>query len=156
MAEIVQKSKIEVTATMQFSEAELRALDALVGYGSDEFLKVFYEKMGKFYMQPHEAGLRALFESVSQVVPGILRRTDDARRVFTGERVAVHTDMPERFGKAGSQIVELNVRLDEAQAESTSLAEQLVTLRAEHAKLEGNLEEARADRSAAQGEAGDL
>lgn len=88
MAEIIQKPKVEVSATMQFSEAELRALDALVGYGSDAFLKVFYEKMGKHYMQPHEAGLRSLFESVRQVVPGILSRTDDARRVFTGERIA--------------------------------------------------------------------
>lgn len=81
MAEIVQKPRVEVSATMQFNEAELRALDALVGYGADAFLKVFYEKLGKAYMQPHEAGLRTLFESVRQTVPGILRRTDDARRI---------------------------------------------------------------------------
>lgn len=117
MAEIVQLPKVEVTATMKFSEAELRALDALVGYGADAFIKVFYEKLGKHYMQPHEAGLRTLFESVREIVPGILGRTDNARRVFTGERVAVHADMPERLANAGSKIAELNAQLTEAQAD---------------------------------------
>lgn len=64
---------------------EVRALDALVGYGDDAFVKVFYEHLGKHYMQPHEAGLK----SVRELVPGILRRTDDARLVFTGQRIAV-------------------------------------------------------------------
>jgi hypothetical protein len=117
MAEIIQLPKVEVTATMSFSEAELRALDALVGYGSDAFLKVFYEKLGKHYMQPHEAGLRTLFESVRGVVPGILSRTDDARRVFTGERIAVHADMPERLANARSKIAELDAQLAEARAD---------------------------------------
>lgn len=146
MAEIVQRPKVEVTATMLFSEVELRALDALVGYGVDPFLKVFYEKMGKHYMQPHEAGLRSLFESISKAVPGILSRTDDAHRVFARERIAVHPDMPDRLGKAGSQIAELNAQLGEAKSESAGLAEQLSALRAEHAKLEGQLTEARTEK----------
>lgn len=92
MAEIIQKAKIEATATMRFSESELRALDALVGYGIDPFLTAFYEKMGKTYMQPHEAGLRTLFESIRSIVPGILSRTEDAKRVFSGEYVAYRAD----------------------------------------------------------------
>jgi len=90
MADIVQRPQVEVSATMQFNEAELRALDALVSYGVDGFLEVFYTKMGKHYLQPHEAGLRLLFKSVRAVVPSILSRTDDARRVFSGERIAAH------------------------------------------------------------------
>ena len=89
MAEIIQRPKVEVSATMSFSEPELRALDALVGYGVDPFLKVFYEKMGKSYMQPHEQGLRTLFESIRESVPSILRRADDARAVFSGSHLAV-------------------------------------------------------------------
>lgn len=73
---------------MVFTESELRALDALVGYGHEGFLKVFYEKMGRHYLEPHEAGLISLFESIRKMVPPILRRTDDARKVFTGEKVA--------------------------------------------------------------------
>ena len=94
MAQIIQAPQVEVHATMTFSESELRALDALVGYGFDPFIKVFYEKMGKHYMQPYEAGMRSVFESIRAVVPGILHRTDDARRVFTGERIAAHRPKP--------------------------------------------------------------
>lgn len=75
---------------MQFNEAELRALDALVGYGVEGFLKVFYAQIGQHYMKPHEAGLRLLFKSVREIVPGILHRTDDARSVFIGELFAAH------------------------------------------------------------------
>lgn len=94
MAKITQAPHVEVAATMSFTEAELRALDALVGYGFDPFILAFYEKMGKHYMRPHEAGMRSVFESIREAVPGILRRTDDARRVFTGERVAAHRPKP--------------------------------------------------------------
>lgn len=94
MAAIVQRPAVEVSATMEFSEVELRALDALVGYGFDGFIKVFYEKMGKHYMQPHEAGMRSVFKSISSSVPDILSRADDARSVFTGERIAVRKPTP--------------------------------------------------------------
>ena len=61
---------LEVTATL--NEIEVRALDALVGYGIDPFLKVFYEKLGKHYMEPHEKGLRSLFKTInSEIQPGI-------------------------------------------------------------------------------------
>jgi len=89
MAEIEQRPTITLEATLRITEAEVRALDALVGYGDDAFVKVFYEHLGKSYMQPHEAGLRLFFKSVRALVPGILRRTDDARLVFTGLRIAV-------------------------------------------------------------------
>ena len=88
MAQIIQKPKVEASATMLFGEEELAALDALVGYGVDPFLKVFYEKMGKAYLEPHEAGLRTLFASIRETVPGILNRARDARMVFTGEKTA--------------------------------------------------------------------
>ncbi len=90
MAEIVQRPQVEVSAVISFNESELRALDALAGYGDEAFLKVFYEKLGKHYMTPHEAGLRLFFNSIREIVPGILGRADDARRVFTGERIAVN------------------------------------------------------------------
>ena len=82
MATIVQRPQVGVKAVMEFNEQELRALDALVGYGADGFLEVFYAKLGKAYMQPREKGLRELFESVRQTVPGILHRVDAARKAF--------------------------------------------------------------------------
>lgn len=99
MAKITQLPHVEVSATMQFNESELRALDALVGYGVEGFLKVFYAQMGKHYMQPHEAGLRLLFKSIGSTVPTILAAADDARMVFTGERIAT------RHPKAAALVV---------------------------------------------------
>lgn len=73
------KIDVDVKATMVLSEVELRALDALVGYGIEPFLKVFYEKLGKHYLQPHEEGLRALFKNIATVTPGPLRQATNHR-----------------------------------------------------------------------------
>ncbi|MNO13198.1 hypothetical protein D3C76_28270 [compost metagenome] len=82
MAKFKEQPKVEVTTQLTINEAELRALDALVGYGVDPFLKAFYEQLGKTYMQPHEAGLRELFETIRTNVPGILHRIDSDRKAF--------------------------------------------------------------------------
>ena len=50
------------------TEIEARALEAMVGYGIDPFLKVFYEHMGQHYMKPYEAGLRSLFKTINEEV----------------------------------------------------------------------------------------
>ncbi len=67
---------------LTLTESELRALEALVGYGTDNFLTVFYGKLGKAYLQPHEAGLRSLFKTINVNVPTQLRRIDAARKVL--------------------------------------------------------------------------
>lgn len=82
MASIVAKPTIELRVTFALSESEARALDALVGYGDDAFIKVFYEHLGKAYMENHEVGLRSLFKSTREVLPGILSMTDNARKAF--------------------------------------------------------------------------
>ncbi|MCX5478486.1 hypothetical protein OSH08_05690 [Kaistia geumhonensis] len=58
----------------------MRALDALVGYGVDAFLKVFYEKLGEAYMRPHEAGLRSLFKAIGRDVGPALMDVDQAQK----------------------------------------------------------------------------
>lgn len=82
MAELNANATLDVRATLTVNEAELRALDALVGYGTDPFLKVFYEKLGRAYLEKHEAGLRSLFESVRSLAPSIMGRIDSAREAF--------------------------------------------------------------------------
>lgn len=81
MATLEQRPTIEVEITFRLTEIEARALEALAGYGTDAFLKVFYEHMGRHYLQPHEAGLRSLFSSTGQLQP-ILDRASQARKVF--------------------------------------------------------------------------
>uniref|UniRef100_A0AAU6VZ03 Uncharacterized protein n=1 Tax=Pseudomonas phage Arace01 TaxID=3138526 RepID=A0AAU6VZ03_9VIRU len=82
MAQITQQPKVEVTTQFTVSELELRALDALAGYGDDAFIHAFYEKLGKAYMQKHEAGLRSFLKSIREIAPGIIHRTDAARKAF--------------------------------------------------------------------------
>lgn len=82
MAEIIGKPTVVLTATLRLNESELRALDALVGYGDDAFVKAFYETLGAAYMKAHEGGLRQLFQSARGVLPGMLRRAEEARRIF--------------------------------------------------------------------------
>lgn len=85
MATIDCRPTIELKVTFALTEEEARAMDALVGYGDDAFVKAFYEKLGQAYMKPHEAGLRSLFQSIRNQLPGILSRVDSARKAFTGK-----------------------------------------------------------------------
>lgn len=88
MAKIQGRPSVVLTATLVLTKHELGALEALAGYGTDEFLKIFYEHMGKHYLRPHEAGLRSLFESVREHVPRLIRRAEDAEAVFDGRKEA--------------------------------------------------------------------
>ena len=79
---IVQAS-IDVAVTIRLTYTEMQALDALAGYGTDEFLKVFYERMGESYLRPHEKGLRSLFDAVRREFPSVAKSTRDASDAFT-------------------------------------------------------------------------
>ncbi len=83
MATLTSQPRIALRVAFEVDEAEARALDALVGYGADAFINAFYEKLGKAYLQEHEAGLRKFFKSIRDMMPGILKRMQDGTRVFT-------------------------------------------------------------------------
>ncbi len=80
MATWTTKPRVSFEVNVCLNEDEARALDALVGYGDDAFIKVFYEKLGTAYMQQHEKGLRSLFESVRLFMPQQLCVIDQARK----------------------------------------------------------------------------
>lgn len=58
--------KVDVQVELILNEDELLALDALLGYDLEVFLKIFYEKMGRAYLEPHEAGLRSLVRTIGR------------------------------------------------------------------------------------------
>jgi len=92
MATIGCRPTVRATITLELNEVEAAALDALVGYGVEEFLRVFYEHMGRAYLQPYESGLRSLFDSVRSgeaSVENFLHKAREARQVFEGRKVAV-------------------------------------------------------------------
>jgi hypothetical protein len=85
MAKIIGRPLINGSVTLEITEEEAYALNALVGYGVDPFLKMFYEHMGKAYLEPHEKGLRSLFDSVrggAGSVSFFLDRLKRAREAF--------------------------------------------------------------------------
>lgn len=84
MAKIEARATVNVTVPFTLTEAEAAALDALAGYGTDAFLRVFCRQMGEAYLRPHEAGLRSLFEGVRTHIPRILERAEKAREAFVG------------------------------------------------------------------------
>lgn len=87
MAKVIGYGEIKGEVTLVLTEEEAKALDALVGYGPREFLAVFYKHLGKAYLEPHERGLKSLFESVRTgdgSVSNFLKRIHEARKVFRG------------------------------------------------------------------------
>lgn len=83
MSKLKSTSKVDVTTMLILSEEEVLALEALAGYGADAFLKFFYEKLGKHYLQPHEKGLRSLFETIQKELPAHVRKIKVARNLLT-------------------------------------------------------------------------
>ena len=52
--------KTEFKFFLELTEPEALALQAILCYDEKEFLEVFYGKMGKAYLQPHEDGFISL------------------------------------------------------------------------------------------------
>lgn len=80
MAKATVKPKVTVNVQFEINEDEARALGALAGYGDDPFIKVFYEKMGKSYLEPHEAGLRSFLQSIRDIINPAITEVNEARR----------------------------------------------------------------------------
>jgi hypothetical protein len=72
--------KLDFKTRLDLNESESRALDALAGYGTDSFLKIFYEKMGRHYLEPYEDGLRSLFEKISNELRPEIRNITKMQR----------------------------------------------------------------------------
>ena len=84
MEKIVGNAKAQVEFSIKFTltKGEAQALDAIVGYGVEPFLKVFYEHMGKAYLQPHEKEMRKLFERVKTDLPSEVRKIEKAEKAI--------------------------------------------------------------------------
>lgn len=82
MATIENNENISVSITLHLDEAEARALYALTVYGTEQFLGVFYEYLGKDYLQKYQLGLESLFNSVHSILPKTFDRIDRARKEF--------------------------------------------------------------------------
>lgn len=82
MKRLTQMPRIELDVSIKLNESEVRALEALAGYGIEPFLKVFYAQMGRHYLEPHEKGLRSLFDTIGETLPPIMKRMTAAKQAF--------------------------------------------------------------------------
>jgi hypothetical protein len=82
MAKLEAKTKLELSVSFTVNESELRALDALAGYGDDAFIQMFYKNLGETYMKPHEVGMREFLKSIRSMASPVLSQTDKARKAF--------------------------------------------------------------------------
>ena len=82
MSNIKINTSVNITASIELTEGQLRALDALAGYGPDNFFKAFYVKLGKAYMQPFERDMRELFSLIRAQVPPALAGIKEARKTL--------------------------------------------------------------------------
>lgn len=73
------KTQVTVTASIDFNEGELKALEAIACYGTRSFLNMFYTHLGKAYLQPHEKNVIALFHKIQCAVPPALMAAKEAR-----------------------------------------------------------------------------
>ena len=80
--EATSNSVMTFSVHMKMTESEARALNELTISGYDAFLKVLYEHLGKSTMQPHEGGLKSLFESIRKEIPKHLKRINDTKKTF--------------------------------------------------------------------------
>lgn len=71
---------------LKLDEQEARALMGLTEYGEDAFLEIFYTKMGKTPLKPHEGGLRSLFRTLKAELPQHLKKMDKARAALQDEK----------------------------------------------------------------------
>lgn len=71
---------ITYEVTLTISECAGRALDALVGYGDDAFIKHFKENLGESYLENHEKGLKEFFSTIRAEVIPQLRKVTELRK----------------------------------------------------------------------------
>ena len=72
----------DLRVSLELTESEVRALDGIFGYNVDAFLKVFYERMGRAYVEKHEAGVRSLHATIRGALAKPLSAIDDANRAL--------------------------------------------------------------------------
>jgi hypothetical protein len=88
MTKLDTRVSIDIQVHLVLNEQEAGALDALAGYGIDSFLEVFYEKMGRHYLQPYEDGLRSLFKAIGGQIPSVLREVQECRQFIAEAKAA--------------------------------------------------------------------
>lgn len=63
------KAEIKATVYLELTIEEAMCLDAICGYGCKQFLEVFKEHMGKYYIEPYDRSIESLFNKCRDLKP---------------------------------------------------------------------------------------
>lgn len=89
MTKITAAPRLDFRATLEIDEGEARFLDAIIGYGGQALIDVVKKHLGTAYIRDHEAAGLRFCETARQQLGTVLYQFEDARKVFTGDRIAV-------------------------------------------------------------------
>ena len=79
---LLPKVGVTYTCHLTLTEGDMRALDAIAGYGVKPFLSIFYVKLGKHYLEPYAKDLEGLFTKIRGEGARQLSVIDKARRLL--------------------------------------------------------------------------
>ena len=91
MGKIKSTSNLDFKLTLELNEMEANALNQICNYESKDFLKVFYEHMGKSYLQPYEDGIISLFKTVKEELGQHIYKINKVRKVLDNKSVTINT-----------------------------------------------------------------
>jgi hypothetical protein len=81
-AKVKTKLEFEAKITLELSETEAKALNEMTKYGIDPFIKGYKKFLGSYYIQPHEAGLKSLFETIDDHLPIELSKLEKYKKAI--------------------------------------------------------------------------
>ena len=73
---VTSKLDLDIKITLELTLNEAKALNAIIGCGSEPFIEFYYKDLGKSYLQPHEAGVHSLFVTIKETLPIELNKAD--------------------------------------------------------------------------------
>lgn len=85
MAIVTNRVSLTFTSTITLTEVEMRALEALVCYGDEAFIKAFKENLGSCYIENHTDGLISFFDTVRKQVLPAVHQVDKSRKLLIQE-----------------------------------------------------------------------
>lgn len=78
------KAKIEYSITLTLTPNEAKALEAVTQYGANDFLQVFYEKLGRTQLEPYETEIRQLFDSIRLQLRPAITKVEANKKLIEG------------------------------------------------------------------------
>ena len=82
IAKLTTTPTVSLELQLTISEGEARALDAIIGYGSEAFIRVFKEHLGSCYIEPYEKHVISLFNSLQPILSSAIHQADEARKLL--------------------------------------------------------------------------